>query len=170
MSNSKQVWPFVQHRGVYTSLPATASVPLTLVPFQFSMGGSPGGLDLPVARGLSRLEEECVWAGTSRDMQISSSRALGPGPWFPSFQARGELWGSLWYIFLGIPIIRAMVAGLSYTDPRRLWCWGLLPMMAQVVWMFETQRFGNLWPLGIDLLALAIPPIATASLGALIRR
>jgi len=37
--------------------------------------------------------------------------------------------------------------------------------------MLATQRFGNLWLLGIGLfLVLAIPPIATASLGALLGR
>lgn len=65
----------------------------------------------------------------------------------------------------------AVVARLSYTDARRLGRWGLLPMMAQAVWMFATQGFGNLWPLGIGFfLVLANLPIATACLGAFFGR
>ncbi len=83
-----------------------------------------------------------------------------------------EACDSPWYIFLGLPIICAAAAGLSYTDPRRPWRWGgVLPMMAQAVWMFETQGFGNLWPLGVGFfLALALPLIATAYLGAFFGR
>ena len=48
----------------------------------------------------------------------------GIGAWFPSFRARGEPWDSLWYIFLGMPMVYAVKAGLSYTDARRPWRWG----------------------------------------------
>ena len=82
-----------------------------------------------------------------------------------------ETWDSLWYIFLGTPIVSAVAAGLGYLVPTRLWRWGFFSMMAQAVWMFATQGFGNLWPLGVGFfLALAIPPIATAYLGAFFRR
>lgn len=44
-------------------------------------------------------------------------------------------------------------------------------MMKQAVWMFATQGFGNLWPLGIGFfLVQVIPPIATAYLGAFFGR
>lgn len=92
-------------------------------------------------------------------------------PGFRHFRREGRPWDSLWYIFLGMPIICAVVAGLSYTDARRPWGWGLLPMMAQAVWMFATEGFGNLWPRVVVLfLVLTIPPIGTASLGALLGR
>lgn len=98
---------------------------------------------------------------------------LGIGVWVlvSAISGEKEAWDSPWYTFLGMPIVCAAAAGLSYADPTRPWRWGLLPIMAQAVWMFATQGFGNLWPLGIGFfLVLAIPPIATAYLGALLRR
>jgi len=97
----------------------------------------------------------------------------GIGAWVLVCAISGErkAWDSPWYLFVGMPIVCAAAAGLSCVDQTRPWRWGLLPIMAQAVWMFATQGFGNLWPLGIGFfLVLAIPPIAIAYLGAFLRR
>lgn len=103
----------------------------------------------------------------------AAAAGAGIGAWVVVCVVSGEreAWDSPWYIVLGMPIVSAVAAGLGYLEPTRPWRWGLLPMMAQAVWMFATQGFGNLWPLGIGFfLVLALPPIATAYLGALLRR
>lgn len=92
----------------------------------------------------------------------------GVGVWVLVCVVSGEreAWDSPWYMFVGMPVVCAVAAGLGYLEPARPWRWGLLPMMGQAVWMFATQGFGNLWPLGVGFfLLLAVPPIAIAYLG-----
>ena len=70
-----------------------------------------------------------------------------------------EAWDSQWYLLLGMPLICVVPASLGFVEPTRPWRWGLVPILAQTVWMFTTQGLGNLWPLGIVAsLVLAIPP------------
>ena len=97
----------------------------------------------------------------------------GIGVWVSVCAVSGEqeAWDSPWYMFIGMPVVCAVAAGLGNAEPVKPWRWGLLPMMAQVVWMFATQGFGNLWPLGVGFFFLsAVPPIAGSYLGAWFRR
>jgi len=104
---------------------------------------------------------------------FTASVGLGIGAWVlvSAISGEREAWDSPWYLFFNMPIVCAAAPGLSYTDARRPWRWGVLPMMAQVVWIFAIQGFGNLWPLGVGFfLVLALSPITTAYLGAFFGR
>ena len=97
----------------------------------------------------------------------------GIGAWVlvSAISGEREAWDSRWYLLLGMPFICAVSASLGYLDPTRPWRWGIVPVLAQAAWMFTTQGFGNLWPLGIVAsLVLAIPPILTAYIGAFLQK
>jgi hypothetical protein len=65
---------------------------------------------------------------------------------------------------------RPTSALMSYLSLDRPWRWGAIPLGAQAVWMFATQGLGNLWPLGLIMGILAVPPALTARLGPSLRR
>ncbi|MDH4328102.1 MAG: hypothetical protein OEV77_06255 [Nitrospira sp.] len=97
----------------------------------------------------------------------------GIGVWVlvSAISGEREAWDSPWYLFLGMPSICAVAAVLGYIDRTGPWRWGVLPIAAQAGWMFMTQGFGNLWPLGIAFFfVLALPPTAAAYIGAVFRR
>lgn len=80
-----------------------------------------------------------------------------------------EAWDSEWYFLVGIPVVCVVAAGLGYVQPNRPWRWGVAPILAQAVWMFTTQGFGNLWPIGmVAFVVFAIPSVVTAWLGAFV--
>lgn len=82
---------------------------------------------------------------------------------------RREAWDAPSYFLIGIPIICAVSAALGFVEPYKPWRWGLVPLMAQAVWMIVVQGAGNLLPLGLIVFAvLAIPSMMTAWLGAFI--
>ena len=76
-----------------------------------------------------------------------------------------EAWDSPWYMVVGMPVVCAVAAGLGYVEPARPWRWGLLSTMAQAVWMFATQGFGNLWLLGVGFFLLLVVRISGHDLG-----
>jgi len=97
----------------------------------------------------------------------------GVGAWVLVSVVSGqrEAWDSERYLLIGMPVVCVVSAGLSFVEPTRPWRWGLAPILAQAVWMFTTQGFGNLWPLGmVAFLVLAIPSILSAWFGAFLRK
>ena len=97
--------------------------------------------------------------------------AAGIGVWVVVSEVshRREAWDSEWYFLIGIPVVCMVAAGLGFVEPRKPWRWGLIPLMAQAVWMVVTQGVGNLLPLGLVVFGvLAIPSMITAWLGALV--
>ncbi|MDN5941958.1 MAG: hypothetical protein L0H94_08765 [Nitrospira sp.] len=87
------------------------------------------------------------------------------------FSGQTEAWDSEFYLTLGIPALCLVAGILGFIEPKRPWRWGIVQVLGQAVWMFATQGFGNLWPLGMVAFGLfAIPLIAASGLGALIAR
>lgn len=88
-----------------------------------------------------------------------------------TFSNQKEAWDSGLYLSLGIPTLCLSAALMGYYEPKGAWRWGTFPLLGQAIWMFATQGFGNLWPLGLAAFALlAIPSLATSRIGAAIRR
>jgi hypothetical protein len=86
-----------------------------------------------------------------------------------SLSGKREAWDSDSYFTFGMPVVCLVAALLGYAEPERPWRWGSVPFVGQGVWMFATQGFGNLFPLGIVVLGLfAVPSIVTAKIGAAI--
>jgi hypothetical protein len=86
-----------------------------------------------------------------------------------SFSGKREAWDSDSYFTLGMPVVCLLAGVLGYIQPERPWRWGSVPLVGQGVWMFVSQGFGNLFPLGIAVLGLfALPSIVTAKIGAAI--
>jgi hypothetical protein len=88
-----------------------------------------------------------------------------------SLSGRREAWDSSAYFQFGIPALCLVSLVMGYLSPDRAWRWGAIPLGAQTAWMFATQGFGNLWPLGLIVSGIfAVPPILAARLGAFIHR
>jgi len=82
-----------------------------------------------------------------------------------------EAWDSDLYFIYGIPVLCVVAAVLAYVEPQQPWRWAVTPFAAQAVWMFLTQGFGSMFPLGLFVLVLfSIPALLTASLGAFFGR
>ena len=88
-----------------------------------------------------------------------------------SFSGQTEAWDSESYLFLGIPALCIVACTLGFIEPKQPWRWGIVQILGQAVWMFASQGFGNLWPLGMVAFGLfSIPSIVAAGLGALIAK
>ncbi len=82
-----------------------------------------------------------------------------------------EAWDSDWYMTVGMPVLALLAAIFGYVEPKRSWKWGVLLVVGQAAWMFGTQGFGNLWPLGLVAFGIfALPLVLTARLGAAISK
>jgi hypothetical protein len=100
---------------------------------------------------------------------IGTACGLGALVWIlvSLISGRAEAWDSELYMRFGIPTFCALAATFAYFEPTNAWRWGLFPFVGQAVWMFGTQGFGNLWPLGLVAFGvLAIPSIIAARIGA----
>ncbi|MBI3806686.1 MAG: hypothetical protein HY281_04100 [Nitrospirae bacterium] len=88
-----------------------------------------------------------------------------------SFSGQTEAWDSELYLTLGIPALCLVAGALGFIEPKRSWRWGIIQILGQAVWMFASQGFGNLWPLGMVAFGIfAIPLIMAAGLGAWIAK
>ena len=81
---------------------------------------------------------------------------------------RREPWDSSAYWLLVYPVAIAGCAFLGYRFPERPWRWPLVLFEAQFLGMcLRDGELGNLWPMGMALLAvIAIPGIFGAKLAA----
>lgn len=117
-------------------------------------------------------------AGTHR---TRPRRSFGAVPWLIAIVAGVTLWlvaGVLsgqrepWdadgYWKVAYPVAVVICAALGYLWPIRAWRWPLVLFEAQLLGMWlRSGEIGNLWPLGMMLLAvLALPGVAVALLAA----
>jgi hypothetical protein len=85
--------------------------------------------------------------------------------------SQAEAWDSPLYFSLGIPLLCVLAGILGGIEPKHAVRWGVIPVAAQAAWMFFTQGFGNLAPLGMMLFGvLMIPLIVAAQIGAFFGR
>ena len=81
--------------------------------------------------------------------------------------SKSEAWDSPLYFVVGIPLLCVVAGVLALIEPNHPWKWVVVPLGAQAVWMFMTQGFGNLAPLGVLFFGLlAIPLFIAARIGA----
>ena len=79
---------------------------------------------------------------------------------------KSEAWDSSWYFAAGYPLVCAVSMALGFIAPVRSWRWGLIPFVAQFLWMLLTEGPGNLMPLVIVMFGvLSLPAIAAARVG-----
>ncbi|BAV32771.1 hypothetical protein SCL_0449 [Sulfuricaulis limicola] len=82
---------------------------------------------------------------------------------------RVEAWDSGLYFSVGMPVVCIVALVLGFLEPRRAWRWGVVPLLAQFLWMLLTQGPGNLLPLGIVVfVVLSLPSIVAARIGAFV--
>ena len=82
---------------------------------------------------------------------------------------RVEAWDSGLYFSVGMPVVCVVALVLGFLEPRRAWRWGVVPLLAQFLWMLLTQGLGNLLPLGIIVfVVLSAPSIVAARIGAFV--
>ena len=82
---------------------------------------------------------------------------------------RAEAWDSGLYFSVGMPVVCIVALVLGFLEPRRAWRWGVVPLLAQFLWMLLTQGPGNLLPLGIVVfVVLSVPSIVAARIGAFV--
>ena len=103
-----------------------------------------------------------------------ASLAAGAALWsFASWTSGGrEPWdtSAYWSVYLPAAYVLSLLIGFAF--PRRTWRWPLAIMLVQLpVMSLAAGEVGNLAPLGaVLLLILAIPGMATAAIGAAMRR
>lgn len=92
--------------------------------------------------------------------------AIGMTLWFAASAVSGvrEAWDASFYWWVAYPIELAASAAFGHFFPHLCWLWVLILFESQLLAMFiRAGEVGNLWPLGMALLAmLAMPGIAIA--------
>jgi len=84
---------------------------------------------------------------------------------------KSEAWDTPAYFGLGIPVMCIVAGALAIKEPKRVWRWAFLPLVAQAVYMTLTQGFGNMMPLGILVFfVLSVPLLIAAYVGVFIRK
>jgi hypothetical protein len=75
---------------------------------------------------------------------------------------RREAWDSGFYFSAGIPIMCALIFGISYIYPRRAWRWTLSMALGQSIALALGGGSLSLWPLAIIAMSvLSVPQFAT---------
>ena len=95
--------------------------------------------------------------------------AIGISIWVvvSTVSSKSEAWDSPLYLVVGMPLLCVVAGDLALIEPDHPWKWAVAPLAAQAAWMFMTQGFGNLAPLGILFFGvLAIPLFIAARIGA----
>ena len=78
-----------------------------------------------------------------------------------------EAWDSGYYLGIGLPALALIVGVLAYFFPAHPGRLGVLPMVAQAVWMYATGPIGPFGPLGLMFFALlSMPCLLAADVGA----
>ena len=81
--------------------------------------------------------------------------------------SKSEAWDSPLYFVVGMPLLCVVAGVFALIEPNHPLKWAVVPLAAQAAWMFMTQGFGNLAPLGVLFFGvLAIPLFIAARIGA----
>ena len=90
-------------------------------------------------------------------------------PWL--LLGRKEAWDHWSYFLVSIPLMTCVAAYAGYRARARAWRWPLTLILAQFVAALLPGGLGNLFPLGIMVLAvLGVPMVIAASVGAWLGR
>ncbi len=99
--------------------------------------------------------------------------AAGMALWFAAALSSGkrEPWDGAAYWSVAYPVAIGLAGVLGFVFPERPWRWALALFLAQFVAMcLRNGELGNLWPLGLLLLAaLAVPGMALGQFAAWLR-
>lgn len=71
---------------------------------------------------------------------------------------RREAWDSGYYFIVGIPVMCALIFGISYIFPRRAWRWTLSMTVGQSIAIATGGGSLSLWPLAIIVMAILSVP------------
>ena len=75
---------------------------------------------------------------------------------------RKEAWDSGFYFLVGIPVMCALIFGISYIFPRRAWRWTLSMALGQSIALALGGGSLSLWPLAIIAISvLSVPQFVT---------
>lgn len=95
---------------------------------------------------------------------------IGMTLWFAvSFiSGRTEAWDAPQYWTIAFPLLLISAAALGYAFPEKPWRWALALFLSQMpAMMIRSGEVGNLWPLGLMMLAFySLPAIVCAKGGA----
>ncbi len=71
---------------------------------------------------------------------------------------RSEAWDSGYYFLVGIPVMCALIFGVSYIFPQRTWRWTLSMAIGQSIAITIGGGSPTLWPLAIFVMAILSVP------------
>ena len=105
---------------------------------------------------------------------IAGSIALGAALWILAsvYAGRREAWDAAAYWAVAYPAAILASGLLGYYRPERPWRWALAIFLGQFLGMcLRNGEIGNMWPLGLALMAvLSLPAIVAALLASRLRR
>lgn len=101
---------------------------------------------------------------------IIIAAVAGVALWFTTSMLTGqrEAWDSSLYWSVTYPAALVTCAVLGYAYPRRSWLWALVLFASQFVAMLiQARELGNLWPLGLAMIAImSLPGVWAARIAA----
>lgn len=105
---------------------------------------------------------------------FSISIALGAALWILAsvYSGRREAWDATAYWAVAYPAAILAPGLLGFFFPERPWRWALALFLGQFLGMcLRNGEIGNLWPLGLALMAvLSLPAVVVAFLASRLRR
>jgi hypothetical protein len=99
--------------------------------------------------------------------------AIGVGSWIVIGKMTGvEAWDHRYYWMFGYPLLIATSFVTAYIDSRKPWLWGILPVLAQAVFvLYAITSQAVVLPLTIALyVVLVVPCVIAAYIGARVKR
>lgn len=98
---------------------------------------------------------------------------IGVGSWIVIGKMTGvEAWDHRYYWMFGYPLLIATSFVTAYIDSRKPWLWGILPVLAQAVFvLYAITSQAVVLPLTIALyVVLVVPCVIVAYIGARVKR
>jgi hypothetical protein len=99
--------------------------------------------------------------------------AISIGSWIVIGKMTGvEAWDHRYYWMFGYPLLIATSFVTAYIDSRKPWLWGILPVLAQAVFvLYAITSQAVVLPLTIALyVVLVVPCVIAAYIGARVKR
>jgi hypothetical protein len=99
--------------------------------------------------------------------------AIGVGSWIVTGKMTGvEAWDHRYYWMFGYPLLIATSFVTAYIDSRKPWLWGILPLLAQAVYvLYAITSQAVVLPLTIALyVVLIVPCVVAAYIGIRLKR